>query len=108
VIAAVARHHHRRRARGPSSPWASILPLFAAAVTSGGVPTAIGTTLNTLWTKAQTDLKAGEAAAARADLVAFAALVVAGRVASKITPARPRSSSGAQTIFTSIGGQGSL
>ena len=83
--------------------------LVDAAVKSGGMPKAIGTALEAVWTKAQTDLKSGKTSAAKVDIAAFAALVVAGRVANKITPATATLLlQRAQTVFASIGGQGNL
>jgi hypothetical protein len=92
-----------------TADYSSMNALIDAAVASGAIPPAIGTALKAVWTKAQTDLKAGRTTAARVDIAAFAVLVVAGRVANKITPATAALLiARAQAAFTSIGGKGSL
>jgi hypothetical protein len=92
-----------------TASYATMNGLVDAAVKSGGMPKALGTALDVVWTKAQTDLKAGKIPAAKVDIAAFAALVVAGRIANKITAATATLLlQRAQAVFASIGGQGTV
>ncbi|HEX4472928.1 MAG TPA: MBG domain-containing protein [Nocardioides sp.] len=92
-----------------TASYASMSALIDAAVASGAMSSAIGATLTAVWAKAQTDLKAGRTTVARVDVVAFAVLVVAGRLINKITQATTTTLlSRAQATFTTIGRRGSL